>query len=346
MFYEDGSVDQPIPWDEHCQGNKTASLCEESAYEAIRHCVIDLSQTPVIACYLGSDGVEDAYRDQEGTHIFYKHLSCLLTEKTPEEFDAFLEEFLPEFSANGFCSNSGSLDDVSVAGIANPEAILAWKDTYTAQIRRFELEEKLIYKDRAHKSMIRKHTYLQEQLREAEEKQNALQEELARLEQTLAQFPQQKEALEEQLQEYKPRLEELSKSFEIMEAYITLVERKEDPLPRLRWAYDLCKRSILEAVKAIRDEEYRKLKARQQRLLSRKEMLEEQEAKTREDMAACEAALERQAEAVEQAKQDYETYHQRFCQAEAAVQELQQEIDALHSGSEPVPAEPEDQNAE
>ena len=343
VFYEDGSVDQPIPWDEHCQGNKTASLCEESAYEAIRHCIIDLDETPVIACYLGSDGVEDAYRDQEGTHIFYKHLSCLLTEKTPAEFDTFLEEFLPEFSANGFCSNSGSQDDVSVAGIAEPEGILPWKAAYLAHIRRFELEEKLVYKDRAHKSMIRKHTYLEEQLRESEEKYSMLQEELDQLQKACEQFPEQKKALEEQLLEYKPKLEEMAKSFEIMEAYITLVERKEDPLPRLRWAYHLCKKSILEAIKAVKDEEYRKLKARQQQLLDRKKLLEEQEAKNQEKLAECRKALQTQEEAAAQVKLDYEMYLARFNQAENAVREIQEQIDALRMESEPVP---EDQDAQ
>ncbi len=346
VFYGDGSVDQPIPWDERCQGAKTTSLCEEGAYEAIRHCVIDLEKTPVIACYLGSDGVEDAYRDQKGTHIFYKHLSCLLTEKTSEEFDAFLEEFLPDFSAHGFCSNSGSLDDVSVAGIVDPEAILAWKDSYAAQIRRFELEEKLIYKDRAHKSMIRKHTYLEEQLRESEAKYNAFREELARLQEICEQFPEQKKTLEEQLLEYKPKLAEMEKSFEIMEAYVTLVERKDDPLPRLRWAYARCKKSVLEAVKAVRDEEYRKQKARQQQLLDRKALLEEQEAKTREQLAACEDAMRAQAEVSDQAKQAYEEYHRRFCQAEQAVQDIQQQIDALCTEPAPVPTVSEDEETE
>lgn len=346
VFYEDGSVDQPIPWDERCQGNKATSLCEESAYEAIRHCVIDLDQTPVIACYLGSDGVEDAYRDQEGTHIFYKHLSCVLTEKTPEELDSWLEEFLPDFSANGFCSNSGSLDDVSVAGIADPEAILPWKDTYSTQIRRFELEEKLIYKDRAHKSMIRKHSYLEAQLQEAEEKYSALQQELAQLQEVCAQFPEQKEALEEQLLEYKQKLEETAKSFEIMEAYVTMVERTEKPLHRLRWAYHLCKKPILEAIKAIRDDEYRKLKARRQQLLDRKKLLEDQEAKAKESLTDCEAALQAQVEASTLAKQTYEEYHQRFCQAEQAVLELQQQIDALGTDPEPDPAILEDKDTE
>ena len=346
VFYGDGSVDQPIPWDERCQGNKVSSLCEESAYDAIRNCVIDLDQTPVIACYLGSDGVEDAYRDQEGTHIFYKHLSCLLAEKTPAEFDSYLKEFLPEFSTNGFCSNSGSLDDVSVAGIADPEAILPWKDTYASQIRRFELEEKLIFKDRAYKSMIRKHTYLKEQAREAEEKYTALHCERTRLQEVCARFPEQKEALEEQIREYEPKLEEMAKSFEMLEAYI--IEHYEKPIKhQLKWAYYTSKISILETVKAVKDAEYRKLQTRQQQLVDRKVRLEEQEVDAEKKLAACETALQAQAEAAAQAKQAYEEYHERFCQAENAVQELQRRIDDLSMApDEHVSEEYEEKDAE
>lgn len=330
VFYEDGSVDQPIPWDERCQGNKCSSLCEASAYDAIRHCVIDLDQTPVIACYLGSDGVENAYRDQEGTHIFYKHLSCLLTEKTPEEFDAYLEEFLPEFSAHGLYSNSGSMDDVSVAGIVDVEAIQAWKDTYTSQIRRFELEEMLIYKDRAYKSMIRKHTFLQAQQWKAEAEYTRLHEELVELQEACEQFPAQKEALQEQIEDFHPKLEEMAKSFDILESYITRIERARKPIkPRQKWSYDVCKKSILDTIKAVKDEKFANLKARHQDLLDRKNLLETQEAETKEKLAACQKALLVQGEAAAQAKQAYEDYHERFCQAENAVRSIRQKIEDL-----------------
>ena len=334
VFYEDGSVDQPIPWDERCQGHYCSSLCEESAYEAVRHCVIDLSRTPVAACYLGSDGVEDAYRDQEGTHIFYKHLSCLLTEKTPAEFDAWLEEFLPEFSASGFCSSSGSLDDVSVAGIVDIDAIRLWKEAFSAQIRRFELEEQLIYKDKAHKSMFRKHAFLEEQLQKAEDEYTCLHEELDRLQWAYEKFPKQQEALEEQIREIQPKLEEMGRSFKTLEAYITGIEKAGGMAkPRLRWAYYACKRSILEAIKSIRDEEFGKLKARRQQLLDRKALLEKQEAETGEKLAECQKHLQCQAERAAEAKKAYEEYHQRFCQAEQTVQELQQQIDVLDASS-------------
>lgn len=333
VFYGDGSVDQPIPWDARCQGNKCSSLCEESAYDAIRHCVIDLDRTSVIACYLGSDGVEDAYRDQEGTHIFYKHLSCLLAEKTPEEFDAYMEEFLPEFSARGLYSNSGSLDDVSVAGIVDVDSIRAWKDTYSSQIRRFELEEMLIYKDKAYKSKIRKHTFLQVQQQEAEEEYARLRKELGRLHATCRQLSEQKKALQDRIREFKFKSQEAADSFENLESYITGPEREgKSTKSPLQWAYSICKEPILETVKAIKNEKVANLKDRYQQLLDREKLLDTQEAEASEQLASCEKALQAQAEEVDRARQTYENYHERFCQAENEVQTLLKKIEDLDAG--------------
>ena len=95
VFYSDGSVDQPIPWDSRCEGNVTTSVCDMDAEDSIRYCVLDLSKKPVMACYLGCDGVEDAYRDTEeelggshvqmgGVHTFYKYMTCQLAKEGPE----------------------------------------------------------------------------------------------------------------------------------------------------------------------------------------------------------------------------------------------------------------------
>ena len=65
VFFDDGSVEQPIPWDERCFQNVTTSMCDEDVLISIRHCVLDLKDRNVIACYLGSDGIEDSYLDME-----------------------------------------------------------------------------------------------------------------------------------------------------------------------------------------------------------------------------------------------------------------------------------------
>lgn len=168
VLYADGSVDQPIPWDERCEGNRTSSVCDEDAADRIRHCVINLEEKQVAACYLGSDGVEDAYRNQEGTHIFYKDLSCVLAVKDDKDFDSYLEELLPDFSARGRFGKNGSMDDVSVAGIADKEKLAQLTAGYQTDILRFQLEEDIFWKEDTLRSKMRKHDILQKRSMEAE----------------------------------------------------------------------------------------------------------------------------------------------------------------------------------
>jgi hypothetical protein len=171
VFYEDGSVDQPIPWDERCHENVTTSMCDSDAAASFRSCVIDRKETPVMACFLDCDGVEDAYHDSDetmaGVHTFHKHLILKLLSMQEAEFDEYLEEFLPEFSAFGIFGPTGSGDDVSVAGIVDREAAGQWKDRFSLDIRRYELEEELFQKENELKSKMRKHQILKKRMDEA-----------------------------------------------------------------------------------------------------------------------------------------------------------------------------------
>jgi hypothetical protein len=171
VFYEDGSVDQPIPWDERCHENVTTSMCDSDAAASFRSCVIDRKETPVMACFLDCDGVEDAYHDSDetmaGVHTFHKHLILKLLSMQEAEFDEYLEEFLPEFSAFGIFGPTGSGDDVSVAGIVDREAAGQWKDRFSKDIRRYELEEELFQKENELKSKMRKHQILKKRMDEA-----------------------------------------------------------------------------------------------------------------------------------------------------------------------------------
>lgn len=207
VFFEDGRVLQPIPWDERCQDNATTSLCDADAKERFRscivywdsrsegnvseelfntdtvqgagNCVICFSRDPVLACYLGSDGVEDAYRDtyeelggshgeMGGVHTFYKDLTCHLSNLGPAAFETYLENWLPAFSVNGKFSGSGSGDDVSVAGIVDLGAIQRHTDRFQREIKMYELEEQLFWKEDQLRSKQRKHGILKKRLEEAE----------------------------------------------------------------------------------------------------------------------------------------------------------------------------------
>lgn len=175
VFYEDGTVEQPIPWDEKCHENVTTSMCDEDVAEGFRSCVIDLKDKKAIACYLGSDGVEDSYRNMEGTHMFYRSLTCELEQRTAEEFGAYLEELLPGFS------RTGSGDDVSVGGIVDLERIGEHVPLFQREMEQYRLGEELARYESRKISMSRKHEILS---RRAEEAKQHLEEGKKRLEKT------------------------------------------------------------------------------------------------------------------------------------------------------------------
>lgn len=172
VFYTDGTVNQPIPWDSRCVGTQTTSLCDDDAEPSFRSCVIDFQKKPVMACYLGCDGVEDAYRDSEenmaGVHTFYKGLTYEVAHRTPEQLDAYLAEMLPRFSCAGLYNMSGSGDDVSVAAIVDTDAIRPFTAGFLRDTQVYTAKEDVFWKEDAVRSKIRKHGILQRRLDEAE----------------------------------------------------------------------------------------------------------------------------------------------------------------------------------
>ena len=172
VFYTDGTVNQPIPWDSRCVGTQTTSLCDDDAEQSFRSCVIDFQKKPVMACYLGCDGVEDAYRDSEedmaGVHTFYKGLTYEVAHRTPEQLDAYLAEMLPRFSCTGLYNMSGSGDDVSVAAIVDTDAIRPFTAGFLRDTQVYTAKEDVFWKEDAVRSKIRKHGILQRRLGEAE----------------------------------------------------------------------------------------------------------------------------------------------------------------------------------
>ncbi len=178
IFYEDGTVNQPIPWDPRCEGTSTTSLCEPDAAKSFRNCALNLNGKSVIACLLGCDGIEDAYRDtyeelgnshclMGGVHTFYKYLICQAADMDKNDFAEWLEGFLSEFSANGIFSKSGSGDDVSVAGIVDMDKIPEHIEKFTYDIKLYSLEESLFWKEDELRSKMRKHGILMKRFEEA-----------------------------------------------------------------------------------------------------------------------------------------------------------------------------------
>ncbi len=232
VFYEDGSVDQPIPWDSRCEDTATTSLCDEDAAERFRSCVLNLAEKPVIACYVGCDGVEDAYRDtyeglggshvlMGGVHAFYKYLTCQIVQMGDEAFKSWLPDFLAKFSADGIFSRSGSGDDVSVSGIVDLSKISSFTEGYAYDVKLYALEEDLSWKEDELRGKTRKHGILKKRFDDAKlayEKasvtQNTLTESLEQLQSFRIEFAKKIEAAKEELEDYRQDAESATGQFE------------------------------------------------------------------------------------------------------------------------------------
>lgn len=231
VFYSDGSVDQPIPWDSRCEDTVTTSLCDEDVTDSFRSRVIDLSVKPVMACYLGCDGVEDAYRDtyeglggshvlMGGVHTFYKDLTCQLAKMGYAEFEDYLKTMLVDFSVNGKFSRSGSGDDVSVAGIVDLDTIQQFITKYEYDVKRYALEENLFWKEDELKGKTRKHGILKKRVDDAQSafddaqtKQKILESVLQQLKTQCEEFAQKVGQAKADLEEYRQESQSASEQF-------------------------------------------------------------------------------------------------------------------------------------
>lgn len=111
--YDDGTIDEPVPWDERCHLNQCTSICDAKAAEEFRFYIWE-SKRPaaVIIC---SDGIDDSY----GSFI-YDYCKSVLIELTDGDFKKNVEKLekeLPQISQNG------SKDDVSIAGMIDIDKI-------------------------------------------------------------------------------------------------------------------------------------------------------------------------------------------------------------------------------
>lgn len=106
----DGSVQEPIPWDDDCQSNVTTSICDSEAIDEFRYCFLEKDRKP-IATFIGTDGIDDSYANSEELHSLYRSILTISVEHGSDVGAKEVEEFLPGLS------RKGSGDDVSIAGI-------------------------------------------------------------------------------------------------------------------------------------------------------------------------------------------------------------------------------------
>ncbi len=109
-----GEFKQPIPWDPKCFLNATTSICDSDAIERFRHFYSD--KLPA-AVFVGSDGVDDCFSNNEQLHNLYKTVLYSFATSEFQEACEGLADYLPRLSAKG------SGDDVSVAALLDLDLI-------------------------------------------------------------------------------------------------------------------------------------------------------------------------------------------------------------------------------
>lgn len=121
---QNGSVYEPIPWDEDCQANVTTSICDPEAIEEFRYCF--MNECPV-ATLIGTDGIEDSYANSEEMYVLYRSILTIFAEHGREMGETEVREFLPRLS------RKGSGDDVSIAGIVSATLLTPFIEVLKAQ---------------------------------------------------------------------------------------------------------------------------------------------------------------------------------------------------------------------
>lgn len=100
---------EPIPWDDKCFLNKTTSICDTDAAREFRYCIGGKESFP-IAVFMGSDGIDDSFCEEENLYNFYIQLAKGFAKEGFDTTIADLTATLP------ILSKRGSQDDMSVAG--------------------------------------------------------------------------------------------------------------------------------------------------------------------------------------------------------------------------------------
>lgn len=315
VFYQDGSVIQPIPWDSRCYENVTTSLCDEDSADAIRTHIIDCLKTPVVACYLGSDGVEDYYPNpeetQEGTHCFYRKLSTELSKVSSDELavEELIEPMLEKHTRDG------NGDDVSVAGIYSQKELVRLAPLMERAVKQYEsddarqrqlkaYEQKIASMQRKHGILQRRYTEAQDETASCEQAVQMCQDSVNRLSAELEQFQAQQAVAYSEMQK---ETEEIGKA----RAYLDAQEKSDGFKVLLRYASEGLGllRSIIEDVYQSKEKAYEQLSSR---VSEKSSELEAKELELDKFNTTLEEAKSRLQQA-QTAFEEYDAEYQRLC---------------------------------
>lgn len=233
VVHSDCTADQPVPWDDRCVGNVCTSLCHADAIESCRYYVGDLRKDPVIACFTASDGIEDSLDSQEDVNAFVCNAASILLQEGHEKLMEQLEDYLPRMS------ETGSADDMSLAGIVNMDA----DDNVTQWLE-------LVYVLSSHRAVLRSAT---SKISSMQRKSDYLKEELERAQ---AQYDHVANALEENLSLMDRLKQELRRVIRARNNHTVILESAKQKLEKAKADYeDYCEKRQVFAEKARTAEE-------------------------------------------------------------------------------------------
>lgn len=324
VFYGDGGVDQPIPWDENCHENVTTSMCDFHAKEEIRSCVLDLREREVVACYLGTDGVEDSYRDMEGTHAFYQNLSCYIVENGIEELEKYLEEMLPEFS------KKGSADDISVAGIVDLGGISRLAKFYEREIEAYHVFNMMGQYESKKISMTRKHEILRQ-------KEEAARVVFEKEQKNCREYIEEKEAIDKETQELQEQLNKIEQELVREEQDIFQIENilaVKDRGELLEKVADLLENpTFLACIKQYCNEDLERKKEAKQQLFEQLQKKRKQIAKKNEKNKSDLQKLEDARKKHQKAREEFQKYDLQYVKIDEKYKDAAKRLKELRKKS-------------
>ena len=107
-FDQDAQWKEPVLWDDRCFLNKTTSICDSDALNEFRYTYQGDGGFP-IAVFLGSDGMDDSFGEENNLVNFYVKVTKSLVTNGFDATFADVKDTLPVLSKRG------SQDDMSVA---------------------------------------------------------------------------------------------------------------------------------------------------------------------------------------------------------------------------------------
>ena len=271
----------------------------------------------MVACYIGSDGVEDSYYDNEetqlGTYRFYMDLSCKLDDLSEDAFVQYLDRFLPEFS------RTGSTDDVSVAGIVEREAISTLIDEYKDSIEQYDSRQSLLqhYEETNAKliSMTRKHGVLKQRVSDAELELKNMTDMKLKIDEELQHIISKRDRLSKRAEVAKTELEDYRR--EVQEVKSSVEER-----------YHVISSAIHRLVNEITTG-YSKKEAVYSHMLEKILEYDEKVREIEDELSRQDNAIEDQNQRLIKAREEFEAYDKVYTDLSEELKKIQAKIDDL-----------------